>query len=153
MSTTQKALSLSADLASELGQRQNALAVTKSFDTDSNPLIQLGTGAAGAKGGLIKVKPIDAPWAKDILGLAAEVYTPHVIQIGVEANNTAAAAADVNDMATLLLLLATTTARGTRVEVYQSANGTAPTAAILGDATKLVASYNASVQFPMISSQ
>ena len=152
MSTTAKALAIANDLASELKQRQTALAVAQSFDTDGNPLIQVGAGTAGSKGGLIKVKPIDMPWAKDILGNAAEVYTPHVIQLGLEANPAGGAGADVNDRGTSLLLYAILATRGTRVEVYESANGTAPTSATLVSAN-LKGSYDASVQFPMISSQ
>jgi hypothetical protein len=152
MATTKKALALADDLASELKQRQSALAVTQSFDTDANPLVQVGAGTAGSKGGLIKIKPIDMPWSKDILGNQAEVFTPHVIQLGVEANPAGGAGADVNDRVTELLLLATLAARGTRVEVYESANGTAPTAATLVSAN-LKASFEANVQYPMVSSQ
>jgi hypothetical protein len=155
MATTKKALALADELASELKQRQTALAVAQSFDTDGNPLIQVGAGTAGAKGGLVKIKPIDWPLAKDILGLQAEVYTPHVIQLGVEANPAGGAGADVNDRVTELLLLATLVTRGTRVEVYETASGTAPAANATNTfaAGNFKAAYDASVQFPMISSQ
>lgn len=154
MATTKKALAMADELASELKQRQSALAITQSFDTDSNPLIKVGAGTAGAKGGLIKIMPIAVPYAKDILGLAAEVYTPHVVQIGVEANNAAGAAADVNTWVELMLLIGPVVLRGARVEIYQSANGTAPTAAnTVDDSTKLVASFDPSAQYPMVSAQ
>lgn len=155
MAASKKAQALADEMISELAQRQSALAVTKSYDTDGSPLIRVGTGVIGAKGGLIKVTNIDWPLAKDVLGLTAEIFTPSVIKLNVEANYAGATdnVADINDWATQLLLMGICLARGARVEVYQSANGTAPNATDINDITKRVAVYEPSAQYPMISSQ
>lgn len=155
MATTQKALSMANDIVSELSQRQSALAVSLSFDTDGSPLIQVGAGTAGSAGGIIKVQPISWPNALDVLGLTAQIFHPHVIKLGLEANyaGTNDNIADINTAAQLTLLMGIVLTRGTRVEVYQSTNGTAPSATTLADSTKLVASWEPNAQYPMVSSQ
>lgn len=127
MSTSAKALSLANDLADELKKR-TTLTVAQSFDTDGSPLIQVGTGSIGAAGGLLKVRPQDWPLAKDVLGLSANIYTPHVIQLVTEANASAGAGADINTPAQLMVLMAPALLRGCRFEWYNSANGNAPDA-------------------------
>lgn len=151
--TTKKALVMADEMISELKQRQSALAVSLSYDTDGSPLIRVGTGVAGTAGGLLKIMPIDWPLAKDILGLAADVYTPHVVKLNVEANNVAGAGADINTWAVQLLLVSVAVTRGARTEVYVSTAGTAPNATDLADSTKLQATFHPNVQYPMISSQ
>lgn len=148
MATTKKAVDLAFDYVSELNQR-STLAASISYDTDGSPLIKVGDGSAGDKGGIVKYAPIDWP-AKDILGLTSQIYTPHVCQIAVEA--VSSAGAEPNDWATKVLLLGLALSRGTRVEIYESANGTAPSAATI-DAANLKATWEASAQFPMIDSQ
>jgi hypothetical protein len=152
MATTKKALAMAEELVSELKQRQSALAVAMSFDTDGNPLVKLGSGTAGQKNALIKIMPIDWPLAKDILGLASPVYTPHKVMVAFEANPAGGAGADVNDWPTLLVALGSALAKGARVEVYESANGDSPDADDL-IAANLKASFDPSVQYPMVSSQ
>lgn len=153
MATTKKALAMAEELVSELKQRQSALAVVMSFDTDGNPLVKIGSGAVGAKGGLVKIMPIDWPLAKDILGLASQVYTPHKILLAVEANEAAAVAeADVNDWQTKLTMLGALLARGTRLEVYESANGTGPTVGTMIPGN-LKGAYDPSAQYPLIQGQ
>lgn len=153
MATTKKALAMADELVSELLQRQSALAVSLSYDTDSNPLVRVGAGSIGAKGALIKVMPISWPLAKDVLGLTAEVFTPHVVRLNVEANPAGGAGADINTWTEQLLLVAACVAKGCRTEVYVSTNGTAPNATDINDSAKLVASFEPSAQYPMISSQ
>lgn len=143
MATTQKALELALELQEALKARLPALTVAAvSFDSAQNPLIQIGAGTAGAAGGLVRVKPID--WAlggKDIVG-GTRVFCPHVIQIGLEANYAATNdnIADVNTLANLAIMFCELAKRGTLVEMYQTANGTAPVVASLDDATLLKAS-------------
>lgn len=155
MATTKKALAMADELISDLNQRQSALTVSLSYDTDSNPLVKVGTGTAGQPGALIKVMPISWPLAKDILGLTAEIFTPHVIRLNVEANfaGTTDNVADINTWAQQLLLVAAVVSKGARVEVYLSANGTAPNATDINTATLMVASYESNAQYPMVSSQ
>lgn len=152
MATTKKALVTADELANELKLRQSALAVAVTFDTDGNPLVKVGTGVAGSKGGLFKILPIDWPLAKDILGLASQVYTPHVVRLVVEGNASAGAGADVNDWTTLIALLGCGLSRGMRFEMYETPNGNAPdpTDFVSGN---LKTAFEPNVQYPMVSSQ
>jgi hypothetical protein len=155
MATTKKALAMAEELVSELKQRQSALAVALSYDTDGNPLVKVGSGVAGTKGGLIKIMPISWPLAKDVLGLSAEMFHPHVVRLNVEANyaGTTDNVADINTWVEQLLLVGVVISKGARVEVYLSTNGTAPNATDINDATKMVAAWENNQQYPMLSSQ
>jgi hypothetical protein len=153
MATTKKALAMAEELVSELRQRQKALAVALSYDTDGSPLVKVGDGGNGDAGALIKIMPISWPLAKDILGLDAQMFHPHVVKLGVELNNVGGGGADINTWAIQLLIVAACVSKGARVEVYGSANGTAPNVADLANAAKLAAVYEPSAQYPMISSQ
>lgn len=152
MATSAKAIALARSIASSLGLRQSALAVVLSFDTDESPLVKLGTGSIGAAGGLIKVKPQDWSLAKDVLGLTAAIYSPHVVQLVTEADPAGGAGANINTPAQLLLLLGEALARGCRVEWYQSANGNAPDAADITSGN-LKASWDPSFEHGMIANQ
>lgn len=150
MGTTKYALASAAELAEELGMRLPALAISQTFDTDGSPLIQIGAGTAGSAGGIVKISPISWPNATDILGLAQQIYTPHVIKVGLEANYAATTdnVADVNTLDTIMKILGSVALRGSQVQVYQSANGTAPSATTLADATKLVSTFVPNLQYP-----
>lgn len=150
MGTTKYALATAAQLAEELAMRLPALAVSQSFDTDGSPLIQIGAGTAGSAGGIVKVMPISWPAAQDILGNTQQIYTPHVIKVGLEANyaGTTDNVADVNTLATVMAILGSVALRGSQVQVYQSTNGVAPTAATLADATKLQTTFVPNLQYP-----
>lgn len=154
MATSAKAIALARSIASELRLRQSALAVAESFDSDGSPLVKLGTGSIGAAGGLIKVRPQDWPLAKDILGLTASIYSPHVIQLVTEANYEGATdnVLDINTPAVLLLLLGEALSKGCRVEWYQSANGNAPDASDITSGN-LKASWDPSFEHGMIANQ
>jgi hypothetical protein len=155
MATTKKALAMAEELVSELKQRQSALAVALSYDADGSPLVKVGTGVAGTKGGLIKIQPISWPLAKDILGLDAQMFHPHVVKLNVEANYEGSndGILDINTWDVQLLLVAACVSKGARVELYLSTNGTGPNATDLADATKLKASWETNAQYPMVSSQ
>ncbi len=160
MATTKKALALAGELVSELAQRQSALAVTLSYDTDGSPLVRVGAAAASATGALVpgvlyKIMPLPWPLALDILGNASPVYTPHIVKVNIEANyaSTVDTVADTNTPAQLLMFLGLALSRGCRVDLYVSAFGTSPNVTDLADATKLVASYNPDPKYPMTSSQ
>lgn len=149
-----KSASLANDIADELKLRFAPLAVVESFDANSNPMISVGAGVAAGRNAIIIVKPIDWPLAKDVLGLPATVYNPHVIQLVTEANYAGAtdSVADAVPPADLLKLLAVVTKRGTKVEWYQSATGVAPTAAA-AIAGNLKASIDADLYWGNLSSQ
>jgi hypothetical protein len=151
-----KAIELSAELADELRKRTTLL-VTESADTDGNPVITVSadsTPAAGEKVIVVRTAPITWGLAKDVLGLASTVYTPHVIQVCTEANyeGTTDSVLDILGPAELLPVLITVGKRGTRVEWYQTTNGTVPSVAAM-ISTNLKASHEADVYHGMLSSQ
>jgi hypothetical protein len=81
MATTQKAIALARSLQQNLAQRFADVAVSSSFGTDSDPLITVA-GIA-----IVRVKP-EASIGKDVLGLPQTVFTPHIIQVLIDANAT-----------------------------------------------------------------
>jgi len=149
MATSFKAQSIAHELADRLKAR--GIVLVESFDTDSNPLITIGDGVAGHQNALVKVLPLNWPLAKDVLGNTAFQYTPHVVQLGTETD--AGGSSSVLTIANLMPILQQSGDMGCRVEWYESANGVAPTAAILGDATKLKASYDPDLYHPVINGQ
>lgn len=128
MATTEKAMMLALALKDHLSKRLT-LAITSGQANDNNPTLSIGTGVAGTPNAFIKVKPATWPLAQDVLGNAARIYTPHLIQVVLEGNPTAGAGADVNGWDLLLPLLGEVLGKGTKVEMYNTANGTAPTEA------------------------
>lgn len=160
MATTKKALAMAAELVSELAQRQSALTVTQTYDTDGSPLIRVGAAAASSTGTLVpgvlyKIMPLPWPLALDIFGNAVEVFTPHIVKVNIEANyaSTVDTIADTNTPAQLLMFLGVALSRGCRTDLYVSAFGTSPNVTDLADATKLVASFDPNLQYKMTSSQ
>lgn len=133
MANSFKALEIARQLQSKLFQRLGSSVHDMSFDTDGNPLILIddGSPAAGEKNWVIKVRPIDWPLAKDVLGNSALMFTPHVVQFVTEANPTGGAGADVLAPADMLPVMGEILLVGAQVEWYQSANGVAPTAAAI----------------------
>lgn len=133
MATTMKANEMARALRDELNLRLQKIptpvtVAEVSYDTDQNPLIKIGTGVVGAAGGLVKVKPIDWPLPVDVIGLPQRVYSIHEIQFVREA----AVAANVDYL--IMTIVSVLAVRGTKLRIYQSANGTAPSAAQLVDA-------------------
>ena len=149
MSSTAKAVAVARQLEEEYKIRLSALSVVVTFGSAGDPLIQVGTGAPGAAGALIRVKPISWPLAKDIFGQSAIQYGPHVLQIATED-----VFGDINTSQQCLSLLGPLLQKGMKVEWYVVANG-------LGGGTldeadfggTLTASFEASLQYPMVQSQ
>jgi hypothetical protein len=160
MSTTYKAQAISNQLLDWFKARLNgSLVATGAFSsTDQNPyiLISDGTPAAGEANFVVKTMPIAWPLAQDILGLTAIQYTPHVIQLCTEADPTAGAGADPTTRAQLGLVLGQIYQMGTRVEWYETANGTAPTLSALpseGGSATLKMSFDPDFYRPLINGQ
>lgn len=151
---TKKAHVIAADIAAELKLRLASLTITESVDTDQSPLVKVGTGASGAKGCLIKVVPQDWPLAKDILGLTANVFAPHKIQLVFEANfaGTTDNVADNNSWVEKLAILGVVVLKGTRVEIYESPYGATVGAEDIV-AGNLKATFDGSLQYGMLSNQ
>lgn len=152
-----KAIELSAELADELKKRCPSLLVTESADASGNPVITVSadaTPAFGEKVIVIRTTGIDWSLAKDVLGLASPVYTPHVIQICTEKNYEGAtdSVLDILGPTELLPVLLTVGKRGTRVEWYRTANGTVPSTAAMISAN-LAAAHEADLYSGMQSSQ
>lgn len=151
MAATQKAVALLDAIAEELSKRLSSLALTKGQDSTLNPQLVLGTGIAGAAGCYLRVIP--QPWtANNVLGLASQVFSPHVIQVVFEANPAGGAGADVNTLATLSTVITVCARKGTALEVFEEANGAAPGEADCV-ASKLKARLDASLDHGMIANQ
>ncbi len=149
MATTQKAIEIAKNLASELAKR-SSLAVTQGSDASGNPTILVGAAAAGAQGAFIVVKPIDYPNSYNVIGQVATVYTPHVIQLCTEIGATTLA--NINTAATQLMFTAACAIRGTKLELYRSPNTEVPAAAEIIP-SQLAAEFYSDIYFPMTSDQ
>lgn len=126
-----KALALREELAAELKLRPtaSALAQAKSFGTAGECDLAVGAGVAGGDNVFVRIKTVTT-LQKDVLGLDQQVFTPHIAQVVLEAEEVGATAeAAVGTWATRLAVLGGLIQRGIAVELYLSANGTAPTSA------------------------
>lgn len=133
MSSTYKATAMMRELADLLAKESAASfpVQTQSFDTDGNPVLTLSadsTPAAGEKVVVIRIKPTEADYAKDVLGNAAIRYAPHVVQMITElgASAPAEAACTAGD---LLPIIVECARKGSIFERYQSANTVLPATA------------------------
>lgn len=145
-----KAQDLALFLYSKLQSLLAPLASSQSVAADGNPLLSFGPGTAGGANVIIKVLPQPWPTATDIVGNAANVYSPTEIQIVTEANPASGAGADDLTPQQVLYILGAIMQPGTRVEWYQSAAGTAPTAAAI-IAANLKATWNPSLTYGVLN--
>lgn len=154
MATSYKSQAIAHELANRFANRVGltALGIVEGFDTDSNPLITIGTGVAGTANFIVKVLPTSWPLAQDVLGLTALQYTPHSIAIVTEADPTGGAGADPTTRSQLLQVIAQSVDMGCHVDWYESASGVAPSAAaiVVGN---LKASYDPDLWHPLINGQ
>ena len=154
ITATKKALSLARVMVDNLTLRLGALStplfVAQSTDASGNPLLGIGptateaagvlagTGTAGHQDAVIKI----VPWpsiGSDSLGNAQNSYSPHKIQIVTEASATSGV--DVMTEVNKLSLLGEALRTGCTVELYQTANLTAPSPSGIV-AANLVATYD-----------
>lgn len=155
MATDYKSQAIAHDLADRLKERGlGSLGIVESFDTDGNPLITLGAGVALGANAVLKVRPVDWPLAQDILGLAANVYNPHVIQLVTEADYQGATDNVLDPLSPdqLLKILASAEKMGCILEWYQSATSVAPTAAAIIP-SNLKSTFHPDQRYPLISAQ
>lgn len=129
--STEKARMISLRLAEMLRARIGTLALVEGVGASGDPLITIGAGSNGGVNAVIRVVPFSAPIAKDVLGLASTVFTPHVVQLATEANNAAGSGADILTRQQLMNFLAPVLGIGAQVEWYEEANGTAPVEATI----------------------
>lgn len=148
--TPSKAIELAHQIADVLKVRQS-LTVTESFDTDGNPLISVGTLTAGSAGATIKIQPVAWPLANDILGNAANIYSPSKIMLGTEART---GNGGWMTHAQLLPLLGEALLHGALLEWYETSSGTAPTVANTVFASgNLIASFYPDIYNPLTNQQ
>lgn len=124
-----KAVVLSRELANRLTVRfgmSPSRLVREGVDTNGNPTIAIddGTPAAGEQNVFVRLMP-QPSIGLNAVGLAQDSYTPHVIQIAMEATLADAAVSLLREVHKLRLL-GEALRFGPRVELYLSANGTAP---------------------------
>ena len=153
--TTKKALDLALFASEEIKLRLAALSTPvvvgdMQYDSTGNPFFQVGTGGINAQGGLVYIYPYPFPSAKDVLGSAQQIYTPHVIAICTE-KHTVDGYSTRNLLVTLLPILGVLLGKGCRFEWYQTTSGVAP---VIGSfiAANLVASFD-NLYYPMVSGQ
>lgn len=149
MATAPKAFALIADIASELSLRSSvsALAQTQSTDTDGFPTLLVGAASTTAEGFFLKIAP-ETSLFKDAIGNTQVKYTGLVAQVVFEANYAGSSdgVADVQKWTSKLPIIAMLGAKGLKIEVYESSNGTAPTAAGIA-ANKLKATFELSAKW------
>ena len=137
-----KAYALAQSIAQDLTLRGTTALV--SFNDAGNPSVTVGTLAANSDCGVIVISGLsELPAPQNILGQAAELFTPHLAQVVWESVGGAS-------VATQSKLLAAAVASGLNVEVRTTADGTAPatTASVVAAAT-LQVSLPASAQYPL----
>lgn len=151
---SKKALALGQELADELRKRLSALALVEGSDANGDYTITLGTGTAGLKNFVVRVKAVSNS-AKDVLGLVQDAFTPTVIQFATEKNfeGTTDNVADILTPTELLPFFGTVCSRRTRVEWYRSTNGTAPTTSTMDSAANLAFAIEANLYWGALSSQ
>ncbi len=153
--TSKKAISLAEEIKSILRIRLPTETISEGFDTDFAPWFRIGSADEGEDGILIKVRPIEWPLARDVLGLESTIFTPHVIQCAVEEDG-GGLAFTTGNLSFYLTILGELLYRGTKVEIFaaEAEQGAKPgLAAIDDDKENLIASYEADVQYPMMASQ
>jgi hypothetical protein len=155
-----KAIEIAHNLANNLLQRGSAgplatlnggpIPVTELFDTNGLPCIEVGALplASAAVAAFIQVAPYSWPLGQDVLGNAAAVYTPTVIRVAVEAPPTGVMQGA--DIAILQAILGEADTTGCRVELWNSASGTAPSDTTFNTASNLVSVFE-NFQYPLVA--
>lgn len=155
-----KALSLAQEIRQALVQRGTGLTVNAvALDaSDSNaPYILVGAGTAGTQSAILKLKEV-APLGNTIIGsaLPAVGYAQHVLQVILE-SSTVGTSVPLLTVVNQMPIIGEALARGTRVEVYTTANATAITTLLGSALTTASASfrvqYDASAQFRLMAQQ
>ena len=150
----QKALELAHEAADKLKLRFSGKVVTEGFDTDGLPTITINDGTPATTEMNIFVKINLQSWstAKDILGNAANIYAPLTVQIVTEAPASGAGIGVYLSVQNALDIAGELILRGSRVEWYQSANGTVPVAASI-TSVNLKAAFQPDLYNPLTSQQ
>lgn len=152
MASTQKAIEIRNALKDALSVRLG-LTCTESFDTDGNPTLLIGAAAANDAGCFIRVSA-ESSIQKDILGLSQNVWTPHIVDVAFEGDNSTTTSVfpdqGGNTMSILLQVLAEVVTKGAKSRVWLGPTGTAPTVSTFGTAGYLKATFD-SLYYPLMS--
>ncbi len=151
MAGTFKATAMRDELASELAIRLPTKVQLKAFGAAGEADLTIGDTSAFAAGEdavFIRFTGVTS-LQKDVLGLAQNVFTPHIAQVVVEGNPVGGAGADVGTWATRLTVLGCLVAKGIKVELYVRANTNAVGSAGI---TGTPASFEIHPQYPMMAS-
>ncbi len=156
MATSSKAIKLAAELADELRKRVSSYAsIVEGFDSNGFPTIALSDGSAATTEDsvYIRVRPRDWALATDVLGTAQRVYTPSVVQIAVEGPASGLGLGRYVSIAHLWAVIITCGKRGARTEYWEETNGTAPSVTTFDTASKMLASQEPELYYPLLDSQ
>ncbi len=151
-----KQVKLADELVDELRKRVSDYVFTTGFDANGWPTISLtadATPATTEDNVFIRIRPRDWNLQKDVLGLDQTVFVPSVIQLAVEAPASGVGLARFTSIAHALSLLTTCSKRGTRFEYWEETNGTVPTITTFNTGSKLKASIEPELYWPLIESQ
>ena len=125
---------------------QAALGLAQSFDANNDPVIILGANTTGTQSALIRIKSV-ATFGTDILGTAAKVFTPHRIEICLEASTIANVPYLTADI--MLKILGECLKFGVQVDILLTANTVMPTATAAGT---LLGSFTNQIQYGTMAS-
>jgi hypothetical protein len=140
---TSKSMALARELIDVFSKQVSAsfASIAETFEAvTGNPIITLSDGspAAGEKTVVLRVRPVT--WtATDILGNAAQMFCPHIVDICTETN--AAGTPNILTTVELLPILAELGKRGTMICWFQTPNLTVPAVAQM-TAAQLTATYS-----------
>jgi hypothetical protein len=151
-----KSFEMSREIADVLRKKPSlaGLAFTETTGTANDPIISIGPGTTRGKNVVIRLTELTNPTATDSLNLTAGKYGPHVAQLATEANfaGTTDNIADNIPRQMLLDVLGEVIKRGSRVEWWEEADGTAPSETTYNTASKLKASWAFSSYWPLAGS-
>lgn len=142
-----KAVVISREYAEFLRRRlASTFVVTEGYDASNNPQITVndGTPIAGEQNVYIRILEMPVLGTNSV-GIAADSYGPHIIQVATEATVASAAVSLVTE-ANKSVVLAGALTTGARVEVYVGANATAPSVATIA-AGNLVQTIDSDLMF------
>ncbi len=153
MATTAKAQQLSKNLFDVLKLRLPALIATETVGTTGHPILifqESSTMTSNQSNALIRIIPETASLATDILGNAAQVYTPHKIQLCTEKNyaSTVDTVADNLSTQEVLSIVGELIMTGCTVEWYTTTYATVPAEAEI-TAANLVATFKTLIHWPL----
>jgi hypothetical protein len=131
-----KALAIANRIKEELTLRGVA-SVSQTFDSAQNPMVLISNKA------LIRIKNVDSLF-KDGIGLPQTVYTPHTVQLMVEAGQAWTA---------LLPLIGTSVLVGAALELWETAAGNAPDESDFAVAGNKKASFASDALYPLMAQQ